>query len=82
MKKSHSKNILILTTLLPLLFATGCQKNTHKTVKVGLLHSLTGAMAISEVPLRDAELLAIEEINEKGGVLGRKIVQVANNILP
>ena len=76
MKKSHSKNILILTTLLPLLFATGCQKNTHKTVKVGLLHSLTGAMAISEVPLRDAELLAIEEINEKGGVLGRKIVPV------
>jgi urea transport system substrate-binding protein len=44
------------------------------TVKVGLLHSLTGAMAISEQSVRDAELLAISEINASGGVLGKQIV--------
>ncbi len=46
------------------------------TVKVGVLHSLSGTMAISEVAVTDAELLAIDEINDKGGVLGKKIVPV------
>lgn len=46
------------------------------TVKVGLLHSLTGSMAISEEAVRDAEVLAIEEINKDGGVLGKKIKYV------
>lgn len=49
---------------------------TGDTVKVGLLHSLTGSMAISEVSVRDAELLAIEEINAAGGVLGCQIQAV------
>jgi urea transport system substrate-binding protein len=43
------------------------------TIKVGLLHSLSGTMAISEVTVRDAELLAIEQLNAKGGVLGKMI---------
>ena len=43
------------------------------TIKVGVLHSLSGTMAISETSVRDATLLAIEEINAKGGVLGKKI---------
>lgn len=42
-------------------------------VKVGVLQSLTGTMAISEVTVKGAELLAIDEINVAGGVLGRKI---------
>ncbi len=46
------------------------------TVKVGVLQSLSGTMAISEVPLEDAELLAIDQLNAKGGVLGKKIVPV------
>ena len=46
------------------------------TVKVGILHSLSGTMAISETSVRDAELLAIEEINAAGGVLGMQIVPV------
>ncbi len=46
------------------------------TVKVGLLHSLTGAMAISEKAVRDAEVLAIKEINAAGGVLGKQIEYV------
>ncbi|UQD53485.1 urea ABC transporter substrate-binding protein [Bacillus methanolicus] len=49
---------------------------TGDTVKVGILHSLSGTMAISEVSLRDAELMAIEEINESGGLLGKKIEPV------
>ena len=46
------------------------------TVKVGLLHSLTGSMAISEMSVRDAEVLAIDEINKAGGVNGCQIAYV------
>ncbi len=49
------------------------------TVKVGLLHSLTGSMAISEQAVRDAEILAINEINASGGVLGKQIVYVVED---
>jgi len=51
----------------------GGATDSGSTIKVGILHSLSGTMAISEVSVRDAELLAIEEINAKGGVLGKKI---------
>ncbi len=46
---------------------------TDDTVTVGQLHSATGTMAISETGSIEAEQLAIEQINEMGGVLGRKI---------
>ena len=49
------------------------------TIKVGILHSLSGTMAISEVTVRDAELLAVQEINDAGGVLGKKIVPVVED---
>ena len=55
---------------------SGCQKKEDNTVKVGILHSLSGTMAISETPVRDSELLAIKEINEAGGVLGKQTVAV------
>jgi urea transport system substrate-binding protein len=42
-------------------------------VKVGILHSLTGSIAIAEIGVVDAEKLAIEEINAAGGVMGRQI---------
>jgi urea transport system substrate-binding protein len=45
-------------------------------IKVGILHSLSGTMAISETSLRDVALMTIEEINEQGGVLGRKLEPV------
>ena len=44
------------------------------TVKIGILHSLSGTMAISETSLRDVVLMAVEEINAAGGVMGKKIV--------
>ena len=46
------------------------------TIKVGILHSLSGTMAISETSVRDAEVLAINEINAAGGVLGKQLVPV------
>jgi urea transport system substrate-binding protein len=46
------------------------------TIKVGVLHSLSGTMAISETVLKDTVLMAIEEINAKGGVLGKKLEPV------
>jgi len=45
-------------------------------IRVGVLHSLTGTMAISEKPVVDATLLAIEQINNSGGLLGRRIEAV------
>lgn len=45
-------------------------------IKIGILHSLSGTMAISEVSLRDSVLMAVAEINAKGGVLGRQIQPV------
>ncbi len=44
------------------------------TIPVGILHSLSSFMAISEVSVKDAELLAIDEINKAGGVLGKQLV--------
>ena len=45
-------------------------------IKVGILHSLSGTMAISETSLKDVALMAIEEINEAGGLLGRPVEPV------
>jgi urea transport system substrate-binding protein len=50
--------------------------HAQQTVKVGVLHSLSGTMAISETSLRDILLFAFDEINAKGGVMGKKIEAV------
>ncbi len=42
-------------------------------IRVGLLHSQTGAMAISEESMIDAEIMALKEINQSGGLLGRQV---------
>lgn len=49
------------------------------TIKVGILHSLSGTMAISETSVKDAEILAIEEINAAGGVLGKQIEYIVED---
>ena len=46
------------------------------TIKVGVLHSLSGTMAISETTLKDTVLMLVDEQNKKGGVLGRKLEAV------
>ncbi|HAJ71662.1 MAG TPA: urea ABC transporter substrate-binding protein [Methylophilaceae bacterium] len=46
------------------------------TIKVGILHSLSGTMAISETALKDMALMTIDEINKKGGVMGKQLEPV------
>ncbi len=48
----------------------------EETIKIGILHSLSGTMAISETTLKDVMLMLIEEQNKKGGVLGKKLEAV------
>ena len=43
------------------------------TIKVGVLHSLSGTMAISETVLKDTVMMTVDEINAKGGVLGKQL---------
>jgi urea transport system substrate-binding protein len=66
----RSAVLLALAVLAP---AAG---RAEETIKVGILHSLSGTMAISETALKDVALMAIEEINAAGGVAGKKLVPV------
>lgn len=52
------------------------QAQAQETIKVGILHSLSGTMAISETTLKDTMLFLIEEQNKKGGVMGKKLEAV------
>ncbi|MDX2265525.1 MAG: urea ABC transporter substrate-binding protein [Hyphomicrobiales bacterium] len=58
-----------------LLFVTPHAK-AQETIKVGILHSLSGTMAISETTLKDVMLMLIDEQNKKGGLLGKKLEAV------
>src|SRR3954464_7995336 len=55
------------------LLLVAAQSRAAGTIKVGVLHSLSGTMAISETSLKDVALMTFEEINAKGGILGMKI---------
>ena len=66
------RNFLTLTALAASLAFAGIAQAAD-TIKVGVLHSLSGTMAISETVLKDVALMAFEEINAAGGVLGKKI---------
>ncbi|MEA3216440.1 MAG: urea transport system substrate-binding protein [Acidimicrobiia bacterium] len=59
--------------------ATGSSTQTGGSVKVGVLQSLSGTMSISEVAVKNAEMLAIKEINAGGGVLGKQIQPVVED---
>src|SRR5712692_3255610 len=48
-------------------------------IKVGVLNSLSGTMAISEVAVKNAKLMAIDEINKAGGVMGKQLVPVVQD---
>lgn len=70
----------LLTTALASLIATGAltisAQADDETIKVGILHSLSGTMAISETTLKDTMLMLIDEQNKKGGVLGKQLEAV------
>lgn len=77
MKKRVMNAAAAAVLALSMALMTGCGSgsgnSSSESVKVGLLHSMTGSMAISEQAVLDAEKLAIKEINESGGVLGKQI---------
>ena len=87
MPRRNRTKLIALFSLSTLLLVSGCaddptegaSSSSGDTIKVGILHSLSGTMAISEVTVRDAELLAIEEINAAGGVLGKKLQPVVED---
>jgi urea transport system substrate-binding protein len=56
--------------------AAGAPAQAQETIKVGILHSLSGTMAISETILKDVMLMQIDDLNAKGGLLGKKIEPV------
>jgi urea transport system substrate-binding protein len=58
------------------LAAAAMPANAQDTIKVGILHSLSGTMAISETTLKDVMLMLIDEQNKKGGLLGKKLEAV------
>ena len=67
----------LLITILFLCFSSlGFADGHKKPIKIGILHSLSGTMAISETTLKDTMLMLIEQQNKKGGILGRKIEPV------
>ena len=69
----HACVLLSLGLLLRLAAPANAQDDT---IKIGILHSLTGTMAISESVLKDTVLMLIEDQNRKGGLLGRKLEPV------
>ncbi|EIT70899.1 urea ABC transporter urea binding protein [Hydrocarboniphaga effusa AP103] len=58
------------------MFALSAMAQAADTIKVGVLHSLSGTMAISETTLKDTVLMMIDEQNKKGGLLGKKLEPV------
>ncbi|HVF62569.1 MAG TPA: urea ABC transporter substrate-binding protein [Casimicrobiaceae bacterium] len=75
MKRRQMLHAVALSATLPL-FALVGPGHAQDTIKVGILHSLSGTMAISESALKETALMTIAEINAKGGVLGKKLEPV------
>ncbi len=70
------RRMLAATAGLALGFALSPALAADDTIKIGILHSLSGTMAISETTLKDVMLMLIDEQNKKGGVLGKKLEAV------
>lgn len=78
--KNNLKIIAVLA-LIGILIITALMVSRHyliavTPIKIGVLHSLTGTMAVSEKPLVDAVRLAVEEINDQGGLLGQPVEMI------
>ncbi len=73
---SNRRNFIKATVLAAALSSIGMAAQAADTIKVGILHSLSGTMAISETALKETALMTIEEINKNGGVLGKKLEPV------
>jgi len=74
--KSHTLKKLTLAASIAVGSMASSVAMAADTIKVGVLHSLSGTMAISETTLKDTMLMLIEEQNKKGGLLGKKLEPV------
>ena len=75
-RRSFLQRLALYAALATSGLAVAPQVLAADTIKVGILHSLSGTMAISETVLKDVTLMAIDEINAKGGVMGKKLEPV------
>ncbi|HMU90225.1 MAG: urea ABC transporter substrate-binding protein [Pseudomonadales bacterium] len=75
-KQSNLRSTFSAATLAALLGTGALSVQAEETIKVGVLHSLSGTMAISETTLKDTVLMLIDEQNKKGGLLGKKLEAV------
>ncbi len=73
---SNRRNFIKATVIAAALSTIGMTAHAADTIKVGILHSLSGTMAISETALKETALMTIEEINKSGGVMGKKLEPV------
>jgi urea transport system substrate-binding protein len=74
-KQGHPGVVLLFGVILVFLSASWAKANDD-TIKVGILHSLSGSFASTETPLKDALLMLIDLQNQRGGVLGKKLEAV------
>src|SRR6476660_8677722 len=75
-ERPFTRRLLAATAGLAFGLAATSLAFAQDTIKVGVLHSLSGTMAISETTLKDVMLMLIEEQNKKGGLLGKKLEAV------
>lgn len=73
---SNRRHFIKATVLAAALSSFGMAVHAADTIKVGVLHSLSGTMAISETALKETVLMTIDEINKAGGVMGKKLEPV------
>src|SRR6201988_3390484 len=74
--RSQSRRWLSAAAGIAIAVTTALTAKAQETIKVGILHSLSGTMAISETTLKDVMLMLIDEQNKKGGLLGKKLEAV------
>jgi urea transport system substrate-binding protein len=73
---SNRRNFIKASVFAAALSSIGMAAHAADTIKVGVLHSLSGTMAISETALKETVLMTIDEINKSGGVMGKKLEPV------
>ena len=74
--KTHFQNRLAAAAIAAGTLLGAQAVSAQETIKVGILHSISGTMAISETTLKDVMLMLIEQQNAKGGLLGKKLEAV------
>nr|WP_320191071.1 urea ABC transporter substrate-binding protein [uncultured Desulfobacter sp.] len=74
--KRLSHKFLLITSALFCCLAIAASASAKDTIKIGVLHSLSGTMAISETTLKDTILMLVDEQNKKGGLLGKQLEAV------